>query len=372
MMSLNFYNNWKLAKTLDAIIRASLVITGAVVTVQALEVFLAPQVVYAEESPQQRLPKQVKVDPQHKYDIKIRESLDLQKDFGSPASALQTLDNLFEKIKKKVKPRFKYNKEEAIEVLRVIDSVLKKEGKFEYRKNNLLIEGLKKQKNGRRFIDCDDYSSIYLVAAERLGLSMEPVYAPKHVFLMCRLDDNTSFYWEPTIAAEKDIGFYKEWLNIPEDSSYPKILNEKEFEAVQFCNLGAAWYELGNYEKAVEYSKRAIRLNPNYAAAFNNLGVAYAKQGNFDIALECYEKAADIDPNYATAFNNTGVAFYRLGYLQKAVECFEQAIEADPKYDRAYYYKVVVLMKKGEHKKAFKLLNEIHKSRQNTAGHSRN
>jgi len=94
MMSLNFYNNWKLAKTLDAIIRASLVITGAVVTVQALEVFLAPQVVYAEESPQQRLPKQVKADPQHKYDIKIRESLDLQKDFGNPASALQTLNNL--------------------------------------------------------------------------------------------------------------------------------------------------------------------------------------------------------------------------------------------------------------------------------------
>ena len=42
MMSLKFYNNWKLAKSLDAIIRASLVITGAAIAVQALEVFLAP------------------------------------------------------------------------------------------------------------------------------------------------------------------------------------------------------------------------------------------------------------------------------------------------------------------------------------------
>jgi len=211
----NFYNNWKTAKTLDVIVRASLVITGTAIAEQALEVFLAPHFVYAEESPQQRLPKQVKVGPQYKYDIKIRESLDLQNDFGNPDSAFQTLDHIFNKIKKKIKPRSKYDKEDAIKALKVIGRVLKREGKFEYRKNNLLIEGLKKQKNGKRFIDCDDYSYIYLTIGERLGLSMEPVYAPRHLFLMCKLDDSTSFYWEPTIAEEKDIDFYKDLLNIP-------------------------------------------------------------------------------------------------------------------------------------------------------------
>jgi len=69
---------------------------------------------------------------------------------------------------------------------------------------------------------------------------------------------------------------------------------------------------LGDYEKAIEYFKRAIKLNPNYAAAFSN----------------------------------TGIAFYRLGCLQKAIEYFDKAIEADPKYVKAYNYKVLVLMEK--------------------------
>ena len=345
----NFYNSQKIARTLGAIVRASFVIAVAIIAEQALEVFLVPQVVYAEESGQQIVQKQAKVGHQYKYEIKIRKSLGLQKDFGNPALSFQTLDHLLGKIEKKIKPKSKYNKREAIKALKVIGGVLKKEGNFEYRRNKLLIEGLKRQKNGKRFIDCDDYSSIYLVAGERLGLHLEPVYAPKHVFLMCKLNDSTRFYWEPTIAAEKDIGFYKDWLNIPEDSSYPKILNEKEFEAIHFCNLGVAWYEKGDYKKAIGYFKKAVKLSPNYAAAFNNLGVAYAKQGNFDVAMECYRKATSINPNYAAAFSNIGVAFYKLSYLQKAVEYFDKAIEADPKYDRAYDYKVVALMKIAEH-----------------------
>ena len=355
----NFYNNWKIAKALDALVRVSVVMTGAYIAEQALEVFLVPQALYAEESRPQRLPKQIKGGHQLKYDIKIRESLDLQQDFGNPASSFQTLDHLFSKIKEKIKPRPKYNKEEAVEALKVMDGVLKEEGKFEYGKNSLLIEGLKKQENGKRFIDCDDFSFIYLVAGERLGLPLEPVYIPRHVFLLCKLDNSMSFYWEPTIAAEKDIGFYKDWLNIPEDSVYPKILSEEEFEAIQYCNLGVAWYEKDEHEKAVEYYEKAVKLSPNYAAAYNNLGVSYAKQGIFDKAMGCYKKATSIYPNYATAYDNTGVAFYKLGLLKKAVEYFEKAIKVDPKYNKAYAHKVVALIKKGEHKKALKFINKI-------------
>jgi len=345
----DFYCGWKMAKKLDTVVRALVVITGVAIAGNTLGVFLRPQVVYAEGSQQQKLVKQLKAGHQQKYNLKVREFLESQKEFGNPASGLQTLDHLFGKIKMKIRPRTKYNKKEAIEALKVIDGVLKKEGKFEYRENKLLIEGLKKQKDGKRFIDCDDYSSIYLFAGERLGLFLEPIYAPRHVFLRCRLDDYTSFYWEPTLAAEKDVGFYKDWLNIPDESIYPIILNEKEFEAIQLCNLGAAWYEKGDYVKAVEYYKKAIRLNQDFAEAINNLGVIYSKQGNLDIAMDCYKKATRIDPNYAEAFNNIGVVFYKQGYLQKAIELFERAIEKDSNCDKAYSNKVVTLRERDDY-----------------------
>ena len=363
MRNLSFYNNRKIKKTagiLHALVKATAAVIGVVIAELAVAGFLLSQPVHAEESYLQKPENQLKARHQNRYDLKVRESLESQKEFGNPASALQTLDHLFGKIEMKVRPRANYNKEEAIEALKVIDGVLKEEGKFEYRKNKLLIEGLKKQEDGKRFIDCDDYSSIYLFAGERLGLSLEPVYVPKHVFLRCILDDYTSFYWEPTIASEKDAGFYKDWLNIPDESSYPKILNEKEFEAIHLSNLGAAWYEKGDYAKVIEYSERAIRLNPKYAEAFNNLGAAYAKQGNLDVAMECYKKATTINPNYAAVFSNIGVAFYRLGYFEKALEYFEKAIELDPQFDQAYDNKVIILMEKGERNRALSFANKIH------------
>jgi len=353
-----FRNPWRLTAVMS-VVRFSMVTAGIAIAGQALGIIPAPQVVFAEASSQQRLPKKVAANYSYKYSMKIREALDSQKDFGDPVLALQTLDRLCNKIEKKISPNSKLDKEKTIEALNVISRVLKEEGNFEYRKNMLLIEGLKRQKNGKRFIDCDDYSSIYLITGERLGLHLVPVYADKHVFLKCRLYNNTHFFWEPTIAAEKDIGFYQDWLNIAKENGYPKVLNEIEFEAIHFCNLGVAWYEEGDFERAIEHYKRALWLNPNYEAAYNNLGVAYAKQGDFGKAIECYKKAAILKPNFAAAYNNTGVAFYKLGYLEKAIEYFEKANDADPKYSRANDYKIAVLVKMGEREKAFKFIKEI-------------
>ncbi len=357
----DFRGRGNLGKMLYSMFKVMVVFLGVIIAGQALDVLFQAKVVYAEENAQQVLSKQAIPKFRNTYDLKIRESLELQKDFGNPVSALQTLDSLFEAIKRKVAPRPQYNKEEAIRALKTIGDVLKEEGKFEYGRNNLLIEGLEKQKNGKRFIDCDDYSSIYLVAGERLGLSIVPVYAPKHVFLRCRSNDSRGFYWEPTLASEKDFYFYKAWLNITEDSGYPKILNEKEFEAIQFSNLGVAWYEKGDYEKSIKYYTRAVELNPDFSEAYNNLGVSYAKQGNYSQAIKCYKKATKKELNYATPFSNLGVTFYKLGYLDRAIKYFEKAIAADPNYERAYNYKVVVLLKKGDRRKALKFLRKIRK-----------
>jgi tetratricopeptide (TPR) repeat protein len=333
---------------MEPIVKASVTIIGVVIAFLATAALFMPQITFAGDNQEKTIARNIKFAPEHRYDIKIYEFLDLQKDFGNPASAHRTLDDLFVRIKKKTKPRAKYNKEQAIKALKVIGQVFKEEGNFEYRKNNILIEGLKKQKNGRRFIDCDDYSSLYLLAGEGLGLSLKPVYASNHIFLVCNLDDVHHFYWEPTIGEERDVGFYRRWLNLPEDSGFPKILNEKEFEAVQFCNLGVAWYERGDYEKAVEFSQKAVSLNPGYVAALNNLGVAYAKQGKFTVALECYEKATCLEPHYGTAFYNIGVTFYKLGDQDKAIEYFKKAFVQDPKHMSAYHHETLALLERSE------------------------
>ena len=363
MRNSNFYISRKNTGALNSTSSVFTATIGLAVAVVGMYFFLVPQAVYAEDGGQKRPSGQSHIKRQNKYEVKIRESLGFQKDFGNPATALRTLDRLCSRIKRKIKPKSTYNKKEAVKALRKISGVLKKEGHFEFRKNILLIEGLQKRENGKRFIDCDDYSSLYLLAGEHLGLSLEPVYAPGHVFLLCRLDDRTHFYWEPSIAAERDISYYRRWLNIPEGSGYPKVLNASEFEALHLCNLGVAWYKNGDYTMAIKHLKKALSLNPSYAVALNNLGAAYAKQGKWGLAVEYYKKAIDIHFNYATAFNNMGVAFFRLGSYQDSVGYFEKAIEVDPEYEKAYGHKIVALMKRGKYEEAFEFLKEIKKLR---------
>lgn len=77
---------------------------------------------------------------------------------------------------------------------------------------------------------------------------------------------------------------------------YEKGLNHR-CDSFSYCvNDGFAYYKLGKYELAIEYTKRAIEEYPNdmeISMAYNNLGLVYKKQkligkakGLFEISCE--------------------------------------------------------------------------------------
>ena len=246
-------------------------------------------------------------------------------------------------------------------ILNTIDSILKEDGHFECKSNRILIEELNKEKNGKRFLDCDDYSSIYLAAAEQLGLPLESVYFPAHVFLRCQLSNSRNFYWEPTIAAETNMSYYKKRLNIPENSFYPKILNEKQFEAIKLCDLGTAWFKKEDYLRAIGYFQKALESNSEFAPAFNNLGAAYAKQGHYGKALECYREALAVNHNYGAALCNIGVAYYRLENLKKAIKYFDKSLKLNPRNKKTSRYKFRALIEKGQSNKASRYIAKFNR-----------
>jgi len=66
--------------------------------------------------------------------------------------------------------------------------------------------------------------------------------------------------------------------------------------ADQSLYKGARAIEAGDYQLAVKYLKKAVRLNPRNADGFNFLGYSYRKLGKFDPAFENYEKALALPP----------------------------------------------------------------------------
>ena len=66
----------------------------------------------------------------------------------------------------------------------------------------------------------------------------------------------------------------------------------KAKEQVEF---GIKVAQNGLWNEALYRWKRAVELDPSYAAAWNNLAIAFEHEGRFEEARQAYEKALQLD-----------------------------------------------------------------------------
>ncbi len=100
-------------------------------------------------------------------------------------------------------------------------------------------------------------------------------------------------------------------------------------------NLGSAYYGKGDYIRAVEYFKEAVRVDPEYAFAYNNLGLAYDKLNMTDKAVASYRKAISHEPLFVAAYYNLGVALLKKKDGTGALKAFEKVVELAPQSNKA-------------------------------------
>lgn len=69
--------------------------------------------------------------------------------------------------------------------------------------------------------------------------------------------------------------------------------------AVCFVLMANTYLEMDEYQKAVEASQEALRINPDSASAHYNLGRAYLEMGNKNLASEEYRTLKELDEELA-------------------------------------------------------------------------
>jgi len=112
--------------------------------------------------------------------------------------------------------------------------------------------------------------------------------------------------------------------------------------------LALLTFQTEQYDKAVEYLSKAVKLSPRVAGLHNNLGNAYQKLGKIQEALDSYQRALEIDPRFAQALYNRGQLFQSLEQLSEAQACFEKAINIEPNYADAHNGKGIILQLLGQ------------------------
>ncbi|MBI4649495.1 MAG: tetratricopeptide repeat protein, partial [Bacteroidia bacterium] len=129
-----------------------------------------------------------------------------------------------------------------------------------------------------------------------------------------------------------------------------KKIEDYEGISKSYNNIGLFFCNLGDYEKAIEYYKKAQKIkeklseSPDYAEAasgkkgnaiaLNNIGNVFFYQCNYDEALNYYQQALKIFeeinfvPGIASALNGNGLVFEALENYEKALEYYLKALKA--------------------------------------------
>ena len=83
-------------------------------------------------------------------------------------------------------------------------------------------------------------------------------------------------------------------------SDIEKTINLAPKEALYYAEAAALNYRLGQIDDAIEYAKRAIVIDEQFADAYRIIGVCYNQKGNKAEARKYLQKAIDLGDTLAS------------------------------------------------------------------------
>jgi len=141
----------------------------------------------------------------------------------------------------------------------------------------------------------------------RAAVDLDPTDPLNYINLGICLDANQ----QPALAIDQ----YKRAIGV---SSDPAQL------ATAYTDLGAAYYEVGNYSEAHQSYDRALQLNPSLPDTYFNRGLLFAKEGRMEEAVADYQRSIELRPAAKVYFE-----------LSRALERMNRIPEAEAAYEKA-------------------------------------
>lgn len=182
---------------------------------------------------------------------------------------------------------------------------------------------------------CDKLSFLFYAIGQKNHWPIDIVLAPNHAFIRWSFKDNSFLNWETTNAKAYTNDHYLTEFNISQkairNGIYMTPLTERQLQAVVCNNIGRAWFEKEQYEKALLYCSKAIELWPRFSEAYNNRAIVEIYLKDTDQALQDLNRTVELDPNCAAAHYNRGRIFFDSSELEKALRDFRTANELNPR-----------------------------------------
>ena len=140
--------------------------------------------------------------------------------------------------------------------------------------------------------------------------------------------------------------------------------------ATIYGSRGVGYYSKGDYDRAIQDTDQAIRLNPNEPSFYYTSGLAYKKKGDFDRAIQDFNEAIRLNPNFERAYYDRGNAYIDKEEYDRAIQDFNDAIRLNPSNANNYNNRGVAHSRKSDYSRAIQDYNQaIHLNSDDTAAY---
>ncbi len=129
--------------------------------------------------------------------------------------------------------------------------------------------------------------------------------------------------------------------NIDRVNSPRKLSNKELDNAVFLLEKGNLYFSRKDYNKAVSYYKKSLKINPLFISALNNLGAAYFILGEYEKSIPQFESIIKIEPLDGYAYFYLGRIYKKLNNYRKAGSYLNTAMNIFQDGDKQYLVKEI-------------------------------
>ena len=126
--------------------------------------------------------------------------------------------------------------------------------------------------------------------------------------------------------------------------------------AIEYYNIGSAYFDLEQLDKSATYLTRAIDLSPGLARASYNLARVYVLQGRHESAIDLLDDLLAEDPGNTLVMSTIAYTYYLEGDPEQAARWYDRALSLSPTDLDLLQNRATVAMDEGDYAVAATLL----------------
>jgi len=223
------------------------------------------------------------------------------------------------------------------------------------------------QTNGIATFGTNDPIELFNLAVDSIELDSEPaaitINGLDGAMAYTILDEGNVALWIFVIGDGERVGMIMFGVPIEKVDEYNPIVQtvvdtfalteiEEPVTAEDYTDRGLAYYDMGDYDRAIADFTEAIALDPDYARAYHLRGFAYFDQEKYDQAIADYTQVLVLQPDYAQAYYERALNYYTMGNYEQAIDGYTEAIDINPDYALAYNNRGLTYYDMGDYEQA--------------------